>query len=59
MGGRGPRSLGVSGSTSLGMVPSLRTEIHPRLAVNDMLDRLRQPHVGAALPDSAHFGYNV
>src|ERR1035437_5704523 len=29
VGGRGPLSFGVSGSTSLGRVPSLRTEIHP------------------------------
>src|ERR1039457_7265889 len=34
MGGCGPPSPGVSGSTSLGWVPSLRTEIHPRLAVS-------------------------
>src|ERR1022692_3649915 len=35
-GGRGPPSPGVSGSTSLGIVPSLRTEIQPRLAVSLM-----------------------
>src|SRR5665647_1993768 len=35
-GGRGPPSFGVSGGTSLGRVPSLRTEIHPRLAVSLM-----------------------
>src|ERR1035437_9934651 len=36
MGGRGPPSPGVSGSTSLGRVPSLRTEIHPRFDVSLM-----------------------